>query len=320
MQKVPVRMNALCEGEDMAPTTSGMVFDIQRFSIHDGPGIRTTVFLKGCPLHCPWCHNPESQLRGAEIFYNSSKCIACAACEVVCVQGCHAVGPTMHIFDRADCMRCGECVAHCPSGALEQAGHMRTVEDVLAAVMRDAHYYESSGGGITISGGEPMAQFRFTQALLRAAKSAGLHACLDTCGVAPWHNYQLVAADVDLFLWDYKESDPARHRELTGGDLEGIINNLRLLDAAGARSILRCPGIPGINDRHEHFQAIGKLADSLHHLVEVQIEPYHRMGIGKYERLGKSYALCDVMPPDKAQAVVWMNVVAEHCHKEVRIG
>ena len=304
----------------MREVITGTVFDIQRFSIHDGPGIRTTLFLKGCPLHCPWCHNPESQQLRPEILFQADECIGCAACVEVCPKSCHLVSKEQHVFDRTDCIHCGACALRCPTGALEQAGDILSVDDVMCEVLKDEPYYNNSEGGMTISGGEPMSQFAFTRALLRAGKDAGLHTCLDTCGVAPRARYLEIASDVDIFLWDYKESDPSRHLELTGGELDPILATLRELDRRGAKTILRCPIIPGINDRRDHFDAIGQLADSLENVLEVQIEPFHRLGVGKYARLGKPNPMPDILPPAKEQTIEWVRDVVEKCSKEVRLG
>ena len=180
----------------------GLVFDIQRFSIHDGSGIRTTVFLKGCPLRCVWCHNPESLEKEPEVSFVPAKCIGCGCCFKTCVQGGHVLRDGRHILVRAVCKRCGACAAKCPSQAIEVIGREMTVADVIAEVVRDKPFYETSGGGMTLSGGEPMAQFGFSLALLQAAKVEGLHTCVETSGYGSKKRFLELRHFVDLFLWD----------------------------------------------------------------------------------------------------------------------
>ena len=196
--------------------TSGMVFDIQKFSIHDGPGIRTTVFMKGCPLRCLWCHNPESFDGGAEISLVPAKCIGCGHCFMVCPRHCHSRTGASRDYNRSVCIRCGLCADQCYARAIELIGRKMTVDDVLAEVEKDRPFYETSGGGMTLSGGEPMFQFEFTLALLAAARRRKLHTCIETAGFAAVDRFAQLLPLVDLFLYDYKETDPVRHEEYTG--------------------------------------------------------------------------------------------------------
>ena len=271
-----------------------MIFDIQKFSIHDGPGIRTTVFLKGCPLNCLWCHNPESKKHVPEIAFHADRCIHCGACVAACPEGCHTLdGNGTHRFDRTHCRRCGACAQACVIQALELIGREMTVSAVLAEVLPDLPFYETSGGGITLSGGEPLAQPAFTQALLTAAVEHNLHTCVETCGFAPWHALQAILPLTRLFLFDYKETDLERHRAYTGVPQEQILDNLRRLDAAGASVVLRCPIIPGLNDRADHLQGIARIANELHQLQEINLIPYHAFGASKSASIDVSY---DVPP------------------------
>ena len=238
----------------------GRIFDIQRFSVHDGPGIRTTVFLKGCPLRCVWCHNPEGINAAPMVSFLPEKCLACGECVRACVHDAHrlegsdVIGhPVVHLYNRDACETCGSCTRYCDSGALEFVGRPMSVEDVMKEVSQDQPFYASSGGGMTISGGEPLAQIDFTIALLRAAKEQGIHRCVETSGFASWERFPPLLPLVDLFLFDCKETDPQRHKVFTGQSNQLILENLWRLHEAGARVQLQCPIVPGFNDREDHF-------------------------------------------------------------------
>ncbi len=289
---------------------NGTIFNIQKFCVNDGPGIRTTVFLKGCPLRCIWCHNPESKKTAPEMFYNDSKCVKCGRCAAECVRVCHGISERGHDYDRQECIVCGKCAEVCPTEALETAGYEITVEDALRDVLKDKVFYDNSGGGMTVSGGEPMLQFDFTLALMKSAKEAGLHTCMETCGYAPSERYLEIAPFVDIFLFDYKITDPEKHRECTGVTNELILSNLRMLDSIGAKTILRCPIIPTVNDTEEHLSTIAALANSLSNVLEINIEPYHPLGSGKSEMLGKEYALRDLGFPEEETVKGWIDRVA----------
>jgi pyruvate formate lyase activating enzyme len=266
---------------------TGFVFDIQRYSLQDGPGIRTTVFLKGCLLRCLWCHNPESMERGLEISYQPERCIGCGRCADVCPNHCHTFMDGVHHFDRTKCVRCGLCARECYAKSLEALGREQTAESVIAEVMKDKIFYENSGGGMTVSGGEPTFQFEFTQAILRLAKENSLHTCVETNGYAAFEKYEKIMKFVDIFLFDYKETDPELHKKYTGVDNRRILENLLKLDAQGCVTYLRCPIIPGLNDRADHFAGIAETANRLRHVQEIDIEPYHPLGISKSHRLGR---------------------------------
>lgn len=264
----------------------GTVFDIQRFSIHDGPGIRTTVFLKGCPLRCQWCHNPEGRPAEPAISFVAARCAGCGMCLTTCPNHAHRIEAGQHILDRARCTACGDCAAACCTGALERIGRTLTVDDVLTVVRRDRPFYDTSGGGMTLSGGEPTFQIDFAVGLAAAARADRIPVAVETCGFAEWSRLERLAAVTDLFLFDLKETHPARHIDYTGVSNDRILANLRQLHDRGAAVVLRLPIVPGLNDRADHFEAVARLARDLPRLRDIQIVPYHPLGRSKLDRFG----------------------------------
>lgn len=280
---------------------SGIVFDIQRFSLHDGPGIRTTVFLKGCPLRCMWCHNPESWSREPQLMFYKEKCVQCLECIRSCSKSVHLLKQGKHVLDYQKCDACGECIAHCAYGALKLSGGEMDVDTILKEVIADKSYYENSGGGLTVSGGEPMLQFPFLEALLVEAKKLGLHICLETSGFARKELFARIAGNVDLFLYDIKHINDEKHKKYTGVSNQIILDNLDYLYRMGAKIRLRCPLIPGVNDTDEHIGGIAALARKYPKLTGVELLPYHDMGKGKWNQIGKEYGLCDLKNTDQEQ-------------------
>ncbi len=296
---------------------TGRVLKIQRFSTEDGPGIRTTVFLKGCPLRCLWCHNPESQKGEAELAYDAERCVGCGRCTVRCPNGCHTVADGRHLYDRTSCTACGACLSPL-CDALELQGREMTADEVLREVLKDLDFYQSSGGGLTISGGEPFASPEFAEELLKKAKASGLHVAVETCGATDPALLEHTAEYVDLYLFDVKATDPALHKRLTGADPRAIRDNLRLLDRLGKRIILRCPLVPGLNDAESELIGIAELAESLTSVTAIELEPYHTLGVAKYARLGREYAIPDVKTPDAETVDRWIETVKGHTRIPVR--
>lgn len=296
----------------------GTVLSIDRCALHDGPGLRTTVFLKGCPLSCLWCHNPESLSFKPELYYLGEKCTSCGTCVAICKN--HSIDEGVHSVDRTACNLCGKCVSGCPSSAFEIKGQEMSAQDVMDVVLKDVRFYEQSGGGMTISGGEPFAQFEFTLELLHLAKENGIHTCLETSGYAPSDRMMAILPYTDLFLFDIKESNDENHKKYTGVSQRLIMDNLQAIDESGAKIILRCPIIPICNARDDHFAAIAALANKLGNIIEVNLMPYHPMGASKAARIGRDYPLEDMSFPAEAQITEWVERVGEQTDVVVRQG
>lgn len=300
--------------------SAGWVFDVKRFSVHDGPGIRTTVFLKGCPLRCLWCSNPESQRMEPQIVFWNERCIRCDACLAVCPQSAIVADEAGRKQVLPECCDlCGRCLEECYAGALEQIGRLMTVDEVLSLVEEDNPFYEESGGGVTLSGGEPMAQSRFSQRLLQGCQEQSIHTTIDTCGYALWEDWQALLPYLDLILYDLKEIDPNRHRRFTGVSNELILDNLRRLALTDKMVIVRRPVIPGYNDDQESIHALARFVRELSTIHEIHLLPYHRFGRGKYERLGKEYPMGDT-PSLREGEVTGLRDILVSYGFQVRIG
>lgn len=297
---------------------TGTIFNIQRFSLFDGPGVRTVVFLKGCPLRCRWCHNPEGLSSARQIMYNPERCIGCGACIEACDFDCHAIKDGIHTYDRHHCICCGKCAEVCYSRALTTVGQVVSVDEIMETGLKDKAVYLESGGGLTLSGGEPLLQGEFAIALLKSAKSHGLHTCVETSGFGKTEILADMAKYVDLFLFDYKITGDDAHRELCGVPQTPILEHLTLLDTLGAKVILRCPLLP-FNRNADHAEGIARAVLSHSCVAEVQIMPYHRLGIAKAAQLGMPLSY-QGEAEDHALAEAFVRNVQERCGGRIEVS
>lgn len=264
----------------------GRIFDIQRFSTHDGPGIRTTVFFKGCPLRCFWCQNPEGLTPEKELQFVATRCTLCGECAKICPAGVHVLDDKFHEIRRDACTLCGACTEVCLPGALTLAGEDRGVEDIVQVVVQDRVYYEQSGGGVTLSGGEPLMQPNFAAGILTRCRDEGIHTAVDTCLECSADDLARVLPLTDLFLIDLKHMDSTRHRAGTGRGNERILANAKIVAATDVPVIVRVPVVPTFNDSVEAIRAIAEFAASLRTLQHLELLPFHQLGESKYESLG----------------------------------
>lgn len=281
-------------------------------SIHDGPGIRTTVFFKGCPLNCLWCSNPESQKVEKEVACFQSRCVTCGYCAEVCPKGLIEAQPPFEITNREECDLCEICVKECCTNAKKVVGEDYTVDELLKEIMKDKSFYDSSGGGVTFSGGEPLMQSAFLKEILAACRENGVHTAIETTGMTDTDSLIETAALLDLIFYDVKHMDDETHRDITGVSNERIIANLAALAKAHDNIVVRIPVIPGINDSTENLRKTADYAASLN-IPSIELLPYHNLGEVKYGQLGREYALADTQKPSEEQ----MNALADEMRNAV---
>jgi pyruvate formate lyase activating enzyme len=280
-------------------TESAVVFDLQKFSVHDGPGIRTLIFFKGCPLRCAWCSNPESQSAKPEMVFFPNDCIGCLNCMAACEHGACRVDENGGLrFDHSLCIDCGACVETCYAGARVLLGRSATVEDVLCEVRKDLVFYRNSGGGVTLGGGEPAVWSRFAAQLLRALKAEGIHTAIETCGHFPYAEIERLLPHLDLVMYDVKHMDPAQHERYTGATNETILANFERLAAEDVEIVVRIPVVPGVNDDVENIERTADFVAARRIAAAIELLPYHRFAQDKYVRLGREYDFPGLLPPE----------------------
>lgn len=285
----------------------GLIFDLKRYAVHDGPGIRLNVFFKGCPLHCLWCHNPEGVAFEPELMLMPNRCARCGDCVRACRhQALSQNGDGQVVADRSRCTLCGDCLLACQREAIEIAGRKMTVEEIATEAEKERVFFEQSGGGVTLTGGEPLAQPAFAEALIDGLKSHGFHVALDTSGYAPAEVFRRLAEKADLVLFDLKIMDETRHKKYTGVSNGIILENLRSLESIGKPVWVRFPFIPGVNDDEKNLEAMASFLSRLRSVEQVNILPYHKGGVEKIRRLGREGEFAVFEPPseEKVQSVM----------------
>jgi pyruvate formate lyase activating enzyme len=285
-------------GDSDDEVTSVRVLNIERHALHDGPGIRTLVFLMGCPLSCLWCSNPEAQSSGPILIYDQGICTACGLCVKACPTGAIAKTERGIVNDRTRCTGCGTCVPVCPVEARSIAGKAMRADEILEVVLRDEVFYRHSSGGVTVSGGEPMLHAEFLGKFFQSCRNRGIHTAVETCGHCEWEDFQRMLPVTDLFLYDVKHIDSEKHKQQTGVGNSRIMENLTLLSRTGNSVIVRVPVIPGFNGSEKELERIIEFVRSLRTIAEIHLLPYHSLGIGKYRKLERQYELSGAQPPD----------------------
>jgi pyruvate formate lyase activating enzyme len=287
--------------------TKGIVFDIQKFALDDGPGIRTVVFLKGCTMRCAWCCNPESQHKNPELGFHTTRCNNCGNCITSCTEKAITAGASAITINFDQCSACGKCTEVCPKNALRIFGYPVTAEEIINEVIKDEAYFKNSGGGLTLSGGEALVQVDFSFELLKLAKEKGLHTCIETAGNIPQSSLLRVLPFVDRFLFDYKHTNPELHKKWTGVTNELILSNFDYLYHLGAEIVMRCPIIPTVNETVEHFNGIGAMSSKYPGLKGVEVMPYHEYGVDKYLQIGRKPFRLETGTATKLQKQAWRD-------------
>ena len=285
---------------------TGTIINIQKYSVHDGPGIRTTIFFKGCPLNCLWCHNPESQSYLPQIMFFKERCTGCGICVENCPSKALIMERKIPKIISEKCLSCGQCEDSCPYNARQISGNIFTESELMKEIKKDELFYEQSGGGVTFSGGEPLSQLEFLSSMLSLCNNAGIHTCLDTCGFSSWENLKKISDKVDLFLYDLKFMDEERHKKYTGVSNKAILENLKNLSDSGKRIFIRMPLISGINDGDDIIKSAEFL--SALNIEQVNLLPYHKMGIEKYERVGVSPQITGMVQPSDQKMSEIQNI------------
>ncbi|MDR3332959.1 MAG: glycyl-radical enzyme activating protein [Synergistaceae bacterium] len=303
----------------MVEPVRGIVFDVKRYALHDGPGIRVTVHLKGCPLSCWWCHNPEGQDFNPRLLFRGNRCIACDRCLCSCPRGAISAEEGRMTTDSNLCLACGRCAEACPSGAREICGREMSALDVVEAVMKERIFLEQSGGGVTLSGGEPFEQPEFVYAILEECKRRGIRTAIDTSGFAEADVLLDTTSLTDLYLYDVKHMDPERHKEYTGVDNDIILSNLRKLRESGAAIVARMPFIPGVNTDDVNLRATGEFLAKVGGVAALSLLPYHSAAEDKHGRWGMDYRLSGALPPTEYSLRRAAGII-EGCGVKVAIG
>ena len=298
----------------------GLISQVQRFSIHDGPGIRTTVFLKGCPLRCFWCHNPETWRQQPEVQFLAERCIGCRACLERCPKGAHAEVGGERLFRRELCQACGRCADTCYAEALVLVGRWWAAEDLLVEVLRDRAFYEASGGGVTLSGGEPLLQQAFSLRVLELCREAGLHTAIETAALGRWDDINALLPHLDLAMVDVKHLEDAVHRAATGVSNRSILANLRRLGRTAVPLIVRTPVVPGVNDSAQAIGAIAAFIQGLPNLLYYELMPFHRLAEGKYRSLGLDYRARALQAPSREALEVLAEEARGRGVRDVRLA
>ena len=286
-----------------------MVFNIERYAVHDGPGIRTIVFLSGCSLRCLWCQNPEGIELKPQLAFFPDKCTGCMQCFLVCPNKAIEQVNGEIVMNWSKCKRCLKCVEVCPNKARESLTKVITSKEVLEEVIKDIPFYHRSNGGVTLSGGDPLIQIDFVSEILRLCKERGIHTAIETSGFADWDDFLKILKYTDFIFFDIKHMDSKKHKYGTGVSNEKILENIRKVSNLGKNIIIRIPVIPNFNDSEESIKDTVKFVKNMKNIIKIELLPYHKLGVIKYERIGKTYLLKDINPPENSDLIKFKNII-----------